>query len=76
VWALVFDWLVTVVCVCFVQDVKHRMTEKWEKKITKIQAEMSKTMSQMNALNLKNVALREKIANASNFRDQVGTLSQ
>ena len=47
------------------------MTEKWEKKITKIQAEMSKTKSQMDGLNLKNVSLREKISNASTYRDQV-----
>ena len=47
------------------------MTDKWEKKIFKIQAEMSKTKSQMDELNLKNVSLREKISNASTYRDQV-----
>ncbi|KUF90880.1 Centrosomal protein of 44 kDa [Phytophthora nicotianae] len=53
------------------KDFEHHMTEKWEKKITKIQAEMSKTKSQMDELNLKNVSLREKISNASTYRDQV-----
>ena len=47
------------------------MTEKWEKKVTKIQAEMSRTKLQMDELNLKNVSLREKISNASTYRDQV-----
>lgn len=58
------------------QDLEHHMTEKWEKKITKIQAEMSKTKSHMDELNLKNVSLREKISNASTYRDQVGVLSE
>ncbi|CAI5741930.1 unnamed protein product [Peronospora destructor] len=53
------------------KDLEHHMTEKWEKKITKIQAEMSKTKSQMDGLNLKNVSLREKISNASTYRDQL-----
>ncbi|OWZ19149.1 hypothetical protein PHMEG_0006644 [Phytophthora megakarya] len=53
------------------KDLEHHMTEKWEKKITKIQAEMSKTKAQMDALNLKNVSLREKISNASTYRDQL-----
>ncbi|KAG2766779.1 hypothetical protein PC129_g32 [Phytophthora cactorum] len=53
------------------KDLEHHMTEKWEKKITKIQAEMSKTKSQMDELNLKNVSLREKISNASTYRDQL-----
>ncbi|KUF89944.1 E3 ubiquitin-protein ligase BRE1 2 [Phytophthora nicotianae] len=53
------------------KDFEHHMTEKWEKKITKIQAEMSKTKSQMDELNLKNVSLREKISNASTYRDQL-----
>lgn len=56
---------------CVIQDLEHHMTEKWEKKITKIQAEMSKIKSQMDGLNLKNVSLREKISNASTYRDQV-----
>ncbi|KAJ8571326.1 hypothetical protein ON010_g5510 [Phytophthora cinnamomi] len=51
-------------------DLEHHMTEKWEKKITKIQGEMSKTKAQMDELNLKNVSLREKISNASTYRDQ------
>ncbi|RLN69754.1 hypothetical protein BBP00_00000141 [Phytophthora kernoviae] len=53
------------------KDVEHHMTEKWEKKITKIQAEMSKTKSQIDEVNLKNVSLREKLSNASNYRDQL-----
>ncbi|KAL3666617.1 hypothetical protein V7S43_008240 [Phytophthora oleae] len=53
------------------KDLEHHMTEKWEKKITKIQAEMSKTKSQMDELNLKNVSLRERLANASTYRDQL-----
>ncbi|RLN37869.1 hypothetical protein BBJ28_00000482 [Nothophytophthora sp. Chile5] len=52
-------------------DIDHHMTEKWEKKITKIQAEMSKTKSQMDELSLKNVSLREKISNTSTYRDQL-----
>ncbi|KAL4151725.1 hypothetical protein PRNP1_008666 [Phytophthora ramorum] len=52
------------------KDLEHHMTEKWEKKITKIQTEVSKTKSQMDELNLKNVSLREKISNASTYRDQ------
>eukprot|EP00644_Phytophthora_capsici_P000008 jgi/Phyca11/525476/estExt2_fgenesh1_pm.C_PHYCAscaffold_40002 len=52
-------------------DLEHHMTEKWEKKITKIQEEMSKTKSQMDELNLKNVSLRERLANASTYRDQL-----
>ncbi|GMF25994.1 unnamed protein product [Phytophthora fragariaefolia] len=47
------------------------MTEKWEKRITKIQSEMSKTKSQMDELNLKNVSLRERLSNSSSYRDQV-----
>ncbi|CAH0493074.1 unnamed protein product [Peronospora farinosa] len=53
------------------KDLEHHMTEKWEKKITKIQAEMSTIKSQMDGLNLKNVSLREKISNASTYRDQL-----
>ncbi|KAF4040599.1 C3HC4 type (RING finger) zinc finger protein [Phytophthora infestans] len=53
------------------KDLEHHMTMKWEKKITKIQAEMSKTKAQMDELNLKNVSLREKISNASTYRDQL-----
>uniref|UniRef100_A0AAV1V4V6 E3 ubiquitin protein ligase n=1 Tax=Peronospora matthiolae TaxID=2874970 RepID=A0AAV1V4V6_9STRA len=53
------------------KDLEHHMTDKWEKKISKIQAEMSKTKSQMDELNLKNVSLREKISNASTYRDQL-----
>ncbi|KAG6609804.1 E3 ubiquitin-protein ligase BRE1 2 [Phytophthora cinnamomi] len=53
------------------KDLEHHMTEKWEKKITKIQGEMSKTKAQMDELNLKNVSLREKISNASTYRDQL-----
>ncbi|TDH70624.1 uncharacterized protein CCR75_005093 [Bremia lactucae] len=53
------------------KDLQHHITEKWEKKITKIQAEMSKTKSQMDGLNLKNVSLREKVFNASKYRDQL-----
>ncbi|KAG1700356.1 hypothetical protein DVH05_012157 [Phytophthora capsici] len=53
------------------KDLEHHMTEKWEKKITKIQEEMSKTKSQMDELNLKNVSLRERLANASTYRDQL-----
>ncbi|KAG7402185.1 E3 ubiquitin-protein ligase bre1 [Phytophthora boehmeriae] len=53
------------------KDVEHHMTEKWEKKITKIQAEMSKTKAQIDEVNLKNVSLREKLSNASNYRDQL-----
>ncbi|CAH0477041.1 unnamed protein product [Peronospora belbahrii] len=56
------------------KDLKHHMTEKWEKKIIKIQAEMSKTKSQIDGLNLKNVSLREKISNASTYRDQLSEL--
>ncbi|RLN95094.1 hypothetical protein BBJ28_00000114 [Nothophytophthora sp. Chile5] len=52
-------------------DIDHHMTEKWEKKITKIQAEMSKTKAQMDELSLKNVSLREKISNTSTYRDQL-----
>ncbi|CAI5720495.1 unnamed protein product [Hyaloperonospora brassicae] len=53
------------------KDLEHHMTEKWEKKVTKIQEEMSRTKSQMDELNLKNVSLREKISNASTYRDQL-----
>ncbi|KAE9033529.1 hypothetical protein PR003_g8701 [Phytophthora rubi] len=53
------------------KDIEHRMTEQWEKKITTIQAEMSKTKSQMDEVNLKNVSLREKISNTASHRDQL-----
>ncbi|KAL7693207.1 putative Zinc finger, RING-type, E3 ubiquitin ligase Bre1 [Plasmopara halstedii] len=53
------------------KDLEHHMSEKWEKKILKIQAEMSTTKSQMDELKLKNVSLREKVVNASTYRDQL-----
>lgn len=47
------------------------MNEKWKKKMARLQADMTKVKTQMDELNLKNVAFREKLSNASAQREQV-----
>lgn len=53
------------------QDIETHVNEKWKKKIARIQADMTKVKTQMDELNLKNVAFREKLSNASSLKEQV-----
>lgn len=53
------------------QEIETHVHEKWKKKLARIQADMTKVKSHMDELNLKNVALREKLASASAVKDQV-----
>lgn len=54
------------------QDIEQHVNDKWKKKLTRMQADMTKVKSQMDELNIKNTSLREKLASASNYRDKVG----
>ena len=47
------------------------MHEKWKKKLSKLQADMTKVKTQMDEVNSKNAHLREKLSNSSSYRDQV-----
>lgn len=53
------------------QDLETHVNERWKKKFARLQADMTKVKTQMDELNLKNVALREKLSNASALKDQV-----
>lgn len=57
--------------ICKRQDIETHVNEKWKKKMARLQADMTKVKTQMDELNLKNVAFREKLSNASAQRDQV-----
>lgn len=54
------------------QEIEDHMGEQWKQTIAKVQADASKSKAQLDEVNIKNMKLREKLANASAFRDQVG----
>ncbi|TYZ59183.1 hypothetical protein PybrP1_007116 [[Pythium] brassicae (nom. inval.)] len=56
------------------KDIEAHVNEKWKKKLARLQTDMTKVKTQMDELNLKNVALREKLSNASALKDQLNEL--
>jgi hypothetical protein len=54
-----------------VQDIENHVADKWQKKVAKMQTDVAKFKAQVDEINIKNMALREKLSNASSFRDQV-----
>lgn len=53
------------------KDMENHLSEKWKKKLTKLQVEVTKAKSQQDELNVKNASLREKLSNYSAYRDQL-----
>nr|CCA14180.1 conserved hypothetical protein [Albugo laibachii Nc14] len=55
-------------------DIESHIHEKWKKKLSKIQAEMTKLKGQVDEVNIKNASLREKLSSCLSFRDQLNEL--